>query len=56
MNKKAVKAIKRLQIQQKNIWWENRHIEADKILCEFLVSIGYKKIVDEYEKIGKSYK
>jgi len=31
------------------------HCEADDILCELLISLGYKDVVDEYEEIEKWY-
>lgn len=34
---------------------ETNHIEADKILCDFLIAIGHNEIVDEYNKISKWY-
>lgn len=35
--------------------WEANHVEADKILCDLLDSIGYDDIVNEWKKIGKWY-
>lgn len=34
---------------------EINHGIADKLLCDFLISLGHKDIVDEYEKIDKWY-
>lgn len=31
------------------------HGTADCILCDFLVSLGYQDIVDEWEKVAKWY-
>lgn len=31
------------------------HVKVDDILCEFLIQIGYKEIVDIYEKQEKDY-
>ena len=31
------------------------HLIADELICEFLISLGHKDIVDEYEKINKWY-
>ncbi|MDA1029707.1 MAG: hypothetical protein O3B41_11745 [Bacteroidetes bacterium] len=31
------------------------HQEADSILCEFLIKLGYGNVVDEYEKVEKWY-
>jgi hypothetical protein len=32
-----------------------QHAEADKVLCEFLKSLGYEDVVEEYQKIEKWY-
>ena len=34
---------------------EYAHLDADDILCDFLLILGYKKIVDEYRDVGKWY-
>jgi hypothetical protein len=34
---------------------ESAHIEADDILCQLLIELGYKEIVDAFENIGKWY-
>lgn len=34
---------------------EGRHVDADKLLCEVLNSLGYEAGVEIYEKIGKWY-
>lgn len=34
---------------------EAEHAEADDILCDLLVSLGYKDVVDEWEKVSKWY-
>lgn len=34
---------------------EGGHIHADEILCDLLEAIGYKKVVEEYNKINKWY-
>lgn len=34
---------------------EMGHLEGDKILCEFLVSLGYKEVVDAWEELDKWY-
>lgn len=31
------------------------HIEADDILCDVLTQLGYKELVDLYEKVKKWY-
>ena len=44
-----------LKKQQEDCDRETAHIEADKILCEFLEGIGYSEIVKEWNKINKWY-
>ena len=34
---------------------EAEHAEADDLLVEILIKLGYKDIVDEYESINKWY-
>lgn len=34
---------------------ESDHGKADAILCEFLESLGYKNLVEIYERIDKWY-
>lgn len=34
---------------------EGAHGEADDILCELLIELGYQKVVDEYNNIPKWY-
>lgn len=31
------------------------HIEADAVLCDVLTQLGYKELVDLYEKVKKWY-
>lgn len=31
------------------------HEEADKVLCEFLISLGYDDVVAEFDKVYKWY-
>lgn len=31
------------------------HGQADRILCNFLTSLGYEKIVEEYDQVPKWY-
>lgn len=35
--------------------FDDSHEEADKILCDLLISLGYKDIVEEYLKVPKWY-
>ncbi|MFZ2809438.1 MAG: hypothetical protein WAZ60_23895 [Desulfosalsimonadaceae bacterium] len=34
---------------------EQAHGQADDLLCELLVKIGYSQVIDEYNKIDKWY-
>ena len=48
--------IRRLKRQQsEDIDTEVAHQIADDIICEFLVSLGYKDVVAEYNLVGKWY-
>lgn len=29
------------------------HIMADSLICDLLMKLGYKKVIEEYEKIDK---
>lgn len=49
------KAIEKLKEQIDNDDGENAHSIADGVLCDFLISLGYKEVVDEYIKITKWY-
>jgi hypothetical protein len=42
-------------IECKNYESEQGHIEADSILCELLIELGYKDIVETFEKLDKWY-
>ncbi|MCL7942072.1 hypothetical protein M8009_17450 [Halomonas sp. ATCH28] len=32
-----------------------QHVDADEVLCEFLISLGHGDVVEEYRKIEKWY-
>ena len=34
---------------------ETSHTKADKMLCDLLIELGYKSVVDKYEKVPKWY-
>lgn len=34
---------------------ELAHLDADNILCDVLTQLGYKELVDLYEKVNKWY-
>lgn len=48
-------AIQQLKIIQVNNDTENAHILADDVLCELLISLGFKDVMEEYNKIYKWY-
>ena len=46
--------IKKLkQFQDEDDDWEISHSEADRIVCELLMDLGYDDFVVEYEKVPK---
>ena len=53
----ALEALERIVKQQErgSRDLEGQHGIADDTLCRLLVSLDYKEIVDEYEKIDKWY-
>ncbi len=48
-------AIRKLKKIQKLFDLEKDHLDADKVLCDFLQTLGYNKIVEEYNKVDKAY-
>lgn len=34
---------------------ESAHAEADNLLCQFLIDLGYVDLVEEYNKVDKWY-
>lgn len=55
---KAVKiqqAINQLKELQSGADIESEHGQADDILCDLLDFLGYKAVVDEYNKVDKWY-
>lgn len=55
VGKQHVEAIEAMQKLQNCDDEEKAHIEADKILCDFLVTLGYAVLIDEFNKIKKWY-
>lgn len=53
MNKKE--AIEELKGEQENQDFESAHINADRILCDFLESRGYRDVVEAWQGVGKWY-
>lgn len=49
------KAVKLLKKEQKNKDTEASHSNADEILTNLLMDLGYQKVVKEYNKISKWY-
>lgn len=50
LNDKYVKLLKKIHGDT-----EVNHIEADDLLCNLLVDLGYQEVVDAYDKIDKWY-
>jgi hypothetical protein len=57
MMKKEEEVLSILKDCQKNRYGnpEDAHAIADLVLCDFLKSLGYVKIVEEFDKIVKFY-
>ncbi len=51
----ADEMVKRLQAEVDNDDTECAHVEADNILCELLEKLGYKDVVEKYNKVSKWY-
>ena len=47
--------MERLKAAQDKYDAESAHIDADTVLCDLLNALGYKKIVEEYNKVEKWY-
>lgn len=47
--------MKRLKAAQQNEDIESAHADADNVLCDLLLKLGYTKIVEEYHKVNKWY-
>ena len=45
----------RLKAAQDNYDTESAHADADTVLCDLLEALGYKKVVEEYNKVEKWY-
>jgi hypothetical protein len=42
-------------LQESVVNQHEQHVDADIVLCELLISLGYEDVVDEYRKIEKWY-
>lgn len=49
------KAIRKLREQQGNGDTEAAHANADDVLCNLLVALGYEDVVAEWRKVEKWY-
>jgi len=47
--------INKLKEEQGSDDTEEAHCNADDILCDVLIALGYQDIVDEYKKVNKWY-
>ena len=48
-------AIEKMKECVNNVDTEVAHINADAVLCDVLTQLGYKELVDLYEKVKKWY-
>lgn len=49
------KAIEALKAEQESDDNETAHGNADDVLCELLISLGYEDVVNEWHKVWKWY-
>ena len=45
----------KLKAAQENSDVESAHADADQALCDLLEALGYKKVIEEYNKVEKWY-
>ena len=48
-------ALETLKALAKDDDTEVAHIDADGVLCQLLLTLGYGDVVDEYHRVGKWY-
>lgn len=48
-------AIQKLKELQKSEETDQAHADADRILCDLLISLGYEDVIKEYKAIEKWY-
>jgi hypothetical protein len=48
-------AIRKLRLAQDNPDTEEAHQHADYVLCELLLALGYKDVIEEYDAVRKWY-
>ena len=51
----AFDTLRRLEQLQDSDDMERAHSEADNLLCELLMSLGFAEVVEAWEKIAKKY-
>lgn len=49
------KYMEQLKAEQQNADIEEAHANADEVLCELLIDLGYKPIIEEYNEVPKWY-
>ena len=49
------KIVKELQTEVENNDTETAHNNADEILCNLLLELGYKEVVEKYNDVSKWY-
>ena len=54
-NGNAMRARMSLRQEIENGDTEAAHSNADKVLCDLLVSLGYKDVVEDYQRVEKWY-
>lgn len=54
MNEKVIKKLEKIN-KEYGKDAETAHSEADRVLCDFLMELGYADVVAAYEKIQKYY-
>lgn len=47
--------VKKMQAIASDYDCETAHADADTLLCELLIELGYKQVVDIYNKVCKWY-
>ncbi len=50
-NVEAIKRMKKARLRDH----EDAHSDADEILCELLISLGFKELIEIYNEIDKWY-
>lgn len=53
--KLANEAIKRLKKAEEIGDEETGHVDADRVLCDLLIELGYQSVVDAFDDVSKWY-